>query len=409
MSPVPIKSEGAEAPSVWFLGRRDRGHSPDSGEVDRADLRPIASQIRWLGKRSRPGRDIVYVLGGTIMENASFKAAVTPEIFEQGIRLANIMMPRFMKQTIEVFQLESGQTHGRFVHYTSAEAALNIIRTKRFWMRNTNCMSDFSEVQHGFDILNSFFANKAKRESFTEALDDCITGVASEAISAFYNSWRDIRFNSYIACLSEHQDIEDSNGRLSMWRAFGGTATRIGIVLNIPYTLSILPLNIIFSSVAYLSESAAHKDLEAVIGNVRANREFLRMIGHDVLVRIVFNTFLFHVVCLKHEGFHEEREWRAIYAPTLGAYAPLPGPSQLIESSTEVISGVPQVVYKVPLDASVSDQIADLDFTQIFDHLIIGPTSYPQPIYSAFVDELTKAGVANSADRVRVSEIPIRA
>ena len=87
----------------------------------------------------------------------------------------------------------------------------------------------------------------------------------------------------------------------------------------------------------------------------------------------------------------------------------MPGPSQLIESSTEVISGVPQVVYKVPLDASVSDQIADLDFTQIFDHLIIGPTPYPWPIYHAFVEELTKVGVVNSAERVRVSGIPIRA
>lgn len=355
------------------------------------------------------GKDIVYLLGDTALENTPLKAAVTPEIFEQGIRLADIMMPCFMKQTRELFLRKPGQAHGRLVHYTSAEAGLNIIRTKRFWMRNTNCMSDFSEVQHGFDILNSFFANKARRDSFTEALDECIPGVASEAITAFNNSWNDIRSNSYIACLSEHQDGEDSNGRLSMWRAFGGSATRIGIVLNIPYTLSILPLNIIFSSVAYFSESAAHKDLEEVIGNVRANREYLRKIGRDVLVRIVFNTFLFRVVCLKHEGFHEEREWRAIYAPTLGAYAPIPGPSRLMESSTEVVSGVPQVVYKVPLDASVSDQIADLDFTQIFDHLIIGPTSYPRPIYGAFVDELTKAGVANSAERVQVSGIPIRA
>ena len=79
-----------------------------------------------------------------------------------------------------------------------------------------------------------------------------------------------------------------------------------------------------------------------------------------------------------------------------------------MESSTEVISGVPQVVYKVPLDATVSNQIADLDFAQIFDHLIIGPTSYPWPIYSAFVDELKKAGVANSDERVLLSGIPIR-
>ena len=344
------------------------------------------------------------------MENTPLKAAVTPEMLEQGLRLADIMMPRFMKQTREFFRRESGQTHGRLVHYTTADAALNIIRTKRFWMRNTNCMSDFSEVQHGFDILNNFFAIKAKKESFTEALDDCIPGVASEAIVAFDKSWREIRLNSYIACLSEHHDSEDSNGRLSMWRAFGGATTRIGIVLRVPYdSLSILPLNIIFSSVAYLSESAAHKDLEEVIGNVRANREYLRTIGHDALVKLVFLSFLFRVVCLKHEAFHEEREWRAIYAPTLGPYASMLGPSRLMESSTEVVSGVPQVVYKVPLDASVSDQIADLDFTQIFDHLIIGPTSYPWPIYGAFVDELTKVGVANPAERVQVSGIPIRA
>jgi hypothetical protein len=113
-------------------------------------------------------------------------------------------------------------------------------------------------------------------------------------------------------------------------------------------------------------------------------------------------TLLSGVVCLKHQGFHEEREWRAIYAPNRW-------PSRLVESSTEVVSGVPQLVYKVPLDASVSNQIADLDFTQIFDHLIIGPTPYPWPIYSAFVGELTKIGVSNAAERVLVSGIPIRA
>ena len=239
------------------------------------------------------GMGIVYLLGDATMENTPLKSAVTPEMLEQGRRLANIMMPYVMKQTRELFQREPGQTSGRLVHYTTAEAALNIIRTKRFWMRNTNCMSDYSEVQHGFDIFNSFFSDQAKKDSFTEALDDCIPGVASEAITAFNNSWNDIRLNSYIACLSEHQDSEDSNGRLSMWRAFGGTTTRIGIVLNIPYTLSTLSLSLMFSPVAYLSESAAHKDLEKVIGNVRANRDYLRTIGRDALVRLVFMTFLF--------------------------------------------------------------------------------------------------------------------
>jgi hypothetical protein len=337
------------------------------------------------------------------MEDNPLEAIITPEVREQGIRLANIMMPYAMKQTREFFQRKPGQTHGRLVHYTTAEAALNIIRTKRFWMRNTNCMSDYREVQHGFDIFSNFFSGSERYKSFTEALDECVPGVASDAVTAFNNSWSDIRLNSYIACLSEHQDGEDSNGRLSMWRAFGGTATRIGIVMSVPYnSLSTLALNITFSPVAYLSESAAHNVLEEVTSNVRANRDFLRTIGRDALVRLVFMTILSGVLCLKHEGFHEEREWRAIYAPKRW-------PSRLIESSIEVVAGVPQVIYKVPLDASVSDQVADLDFTRIFDHLIIGPTSYPWPIYTAFADELTKAGVDNAADRVLVSGIPIRA
>jgi hypothetical protein len=172
-------------------------------------------------------------LGDTAVENTPLKAAITPEIFEQVIPpAAYILMPYFMKKTRELFLRKPGQLRGRLVHYTNAEAALNIIRTKRFWMRNTNCMSDFSEVQHGFDILQRFLAIKEKKESFTDALDDCIPGVASEAISVFDNSSCDIRFNSYIACLSEHQDSEDSNGRLSMWRGFGGTATRIGLCLT---------------------------------------------------------------------------------------------------------------------------------------------------------------------------------
>src|ERR1017187_2534385 len=224
------------------------------------------------------------------MENSPLEAAITPEVREQGIRLAKIMMPYAMKQTQELFLRKPGQTRGRLVHYTTAEAALNIIRTKRFWMRNTNCMSDYSEVQHGFDIFNRFFSESAKHKSFTEALDDCMPGVGSEAITAFNNSWSDIRLNSYIACLSEHQDSEDSSGRLSMWRAFGGTATRIGIVLSVPYTFSALALSIMFRPVAYLSESAAHQVWEEVIENVRANRECLSMIGRDALVRLVFMT-----------------------------------------------------------------------------------------------------------------------
>jgi len=155
-----------------------------------------------------------------------------------------------------------------------------------------------------------------------------------------------------------------------MWRAFGGTGTRVGIVLRIPFaSMSGLHLALTFSPVAYLSESSAHGVIDEVVANVRANRDYLRTLKREFLSNLVFQIFVAGIVCLKHEGFHEEREWRAIHTPKRWS-------SPLMESSTEVVAGVPQVVYKAPLDVSVSPLLADLDFVGVLDRLIVGPTPY---------------------------------
>ena len=40
-----------------------------------------------------------------------------------------------------------------------------MIGSKRVWMRNTKCMADYGEVQHGFDKLQWFFANAIKKRN----------------------------------------------------------------------------------------------------------------------------------------------------------------------------------------------------------------------------------------------------
>lgn len=325
--------------------------------------------------------------------------AFTSQQMELSRRLGSIFMPHYMKQLAKHFK---GQDHARFVHYTSAESALNIIRSKRLWMRNTNCMADYREVQHGFDILGRFFEDDSRYKAFTTALDACAPGAASNALNRFVQVRKDIRFDTYIASISEHDADEDSHGRLSMWRAFGGSTTRVGLVLNVPLlSTATVPLNLLFSSVAYLSENAAHDVLLEVIENVTANCEFLRTLDQSVVTTAIFAMFVAGVVCLKHEGFREEREWRVIYSPKRA-------PATLMESSTEVVGGVPQFVYKIPLDATASGSIADLDFARLFDRLIIGPSSYPWPMYEAFVAALKLAGIADAESRVVASEIPIR-
>jgi hypothetical protein len=80
-----------------------------------------------------------------------------------------------------------------------------------------------------------------------------------------------------------------------------------------------------------------------------------------------------------------------------------------MKQSTEVIAGIPQLVYKIPMDARESPEIADLDFAKLFDRLIVGPSPYVWPMHEAFVDALLKAGVQNPAQRLIPSGIPIRA
>ena len=326
-----------------------------------------------------------------------------PNITEENrnaMRLESIFMPHARKQRDKAHENPDKPT--RFVHYTSAELALGIIKSKRIWMRNTNCMTDYREVQHGFDSLQSFFSDETKRNAFTDALEACAPGSAQEAINLF-NSWLpDIRLNTYIASLSEHDDSEDLHGRLSMWRAFGSSVARVAIVLKIPaFSGGAAALNIIFSPVAYLNEREVRGVLDSVTNNIRSNSDYLRSISRATLINYIFLMLVAGVACLKHEGFREEREWRAVYSPNRSK-------SSLMESSTEIIGGVPQIVHKAPLDATVSKILSELDLASMFDRLIIGPSPYPWVMHTAFVQALTAAGIPNAHERVLASGIPIR-
>ena len=227
------------------------------------------------------------------------------------VKPESIFMPPARRKRDEVYGKGKG-----FVHYTSADAALKIIDSKRLWMRSTTCMSDYREVQHGFDILLHFFSNEEKKARFLSSLNACFPGVADEAIKMFDDYWRDTKANTYISSISEHEDEEDLHGRLSMWRAFGGNTARVALIFRIPFfSAAGEALNIIFNPVSYMEESKAHAEVETIIQNIQNHKEFICSIGRPAIVQTVFTMLYAAVACLKHPGFHEENEWRVIYGP----------------------------------------------------------------------------------------------
>lgn len=267
-------------------------------------------------------------------------------------------------------------------------------------------MSDFREVEHGINILGTFFSDKSKRDLFCNTVDSCAPGAAQEAIQLFTERLNGIRLNTYITSISRHNSDENAHGRLSMWRAFGGDTGRVAIVLKAPWLLaglqaSLDELRLRFSPVAYLTQNDCMEDFRFIMENVTARREVLRSVDPKKIVNIIFSMLLTRSVCLKHSGFKEEQEWRVIYFPKLWN-------SPLMKDEIQVINGIPQRIYKLPLDGTVAPTLAALDFSSLFDRLIVGPTQYPWPMIETFIEALSQSGVQEPDKRISLSGIPIR-
>lgn len=185
-----------------------------------------------------------------------------------------------------------------------------------------------------------------------------------------------------------------------MWRAYG-QRSGIAIVLKPPQIYSATPLNVFLSSVAYFSDKHLLRELDGVVYRMGRHHEFLKTLPRDLLIFVAYRMLAMAAVSLKHPAFKEEREWRLVHFP-------LEQPSSHVKHTTEVMSGVSQLVYQVPLKNNPSADINGISVPDLLDRVIIGPTQYPGPIYASLVEELTKAGVTDAANKVCVSWIPLR-
>lgn len=288
----------------------------------------------------------------------------------------------------------------RLAHYTTAENAINIIRSKTFWMRDTRSMTDFREVEHGYAMLLEYFQQTGKREAFFEALDQHYTGAGRDAVKRFDDWWAHIRTTTYICCFSEHGKEEDVYGRLSMWRAYGPKAG-VAMIFKMPDPYAALPLKIFLSPVAYLEKEFFWRELDSAVARIKAASEALKNLNRDTLVFAAYRMLVMATLSLKHPAFLEEREWRLIHLP-------FEEPSPHVKSETATIGGIPQVVYKVSLENRPADGVTGVTLPELLDRVIIGPTQYPGPIYASLSKELSDAGVTDVVSKIAFSGVPLR-
>jgi hypothetical protein len=290
---------------------------------------------------------------------------------------------------------------GQLVHYTSAENALNILKSEEIWLRNARAMQDFSEVEYGYHFLHEYFSSVDNKKNFIDALSLIDDNLGQDGIRHFDAWWASIRNATYIACFSEHDSVESEHGRLSMWRAFAQNVNGVALVFKFPQPDSATPLNVFFTPVEYRTSVDFSSEFNAVFENIKLNQDFLRSIDRQLIVGTIYVMLMTMAISSKHPGFLEEREWRLVHSP-------MQSPSIFIPSVVEVINGIPQLVHKVSLKDNVEHRINNIEISDLLVQVIIGPTKYPESVRDAFIYQLEKLGVPNSVAKVKISGIPIR-
>jgi len=314
----------------------------------------------------------------------------------QYVQIASLFFPDLWEaqQKIEL-------TNGRFAHYTSASVAMSIIQEPFIWMRNAITMNDFSEVKHGKACIIPAFTDEGPGGRILKVLEDLFPGLAKDFLGAF-NSWiPDFEQETFLMSLSEHEEDEDFLGRLSMWRAYGQGNGVALILKNTPFMAETNELKAMSAPVTYASPDQYLLKLTKIGNAISERRDEVAALGRDMVHNCLFQMLKVHMLCTKHPGFAEEKEWRVLYQPTFEK-------SPVIKAAFAVIEGIPQQIHKIPLANDPVNGLHSADIESILERIIIGPTKQPLTMYRAFVELLREAKITNPEERVVISEIPLR-
>ena len=297
--------------------------------------------------------------------------------------------------------------NAQLAYYTNAATAFSIIKNKEIWMRNARCMNDWSEVQYGRDLLISTLRN----EYFSTLLNNCLSKfnphLSSTLNEIILRQINNIFEQTYLTCLTEHHPgkYEDKIGRLSMWRAYGGNSPVALVICKDKAISDDIDVEPEIFPVEYTTSEQFKSNLYNDITRIGDQAEPIADENCKYVADQIFKILFFYMICSKHPGFHEEKEWRL----TANRHVwQLNEGTKETPSGVEVIDGTPQRVFKFSIDNILQSDGANLRLDEIISHILIGPSENPRIVASALEAELARAGFSNPQDRIVVSGIPLR-
>ena len=305
------------------------------------------------------------------------------------------------------------ENNNNLVYYTTAETAKNILRNQELWMRNASVMNDFSEVRFALDRLRYLLyapGDDSLLKLFVDDLDKTLSEIFKKCVNAFFNfdngestSWQ---YNTYITSFTYHESKENNDGRLSMWRAYGGDKG-VAIVFKKGFLFeSLSDKNIFISPVAYFDEEELKNAIGEIARLLKGKRSFLaETLQKDDGEQTLLNEFMwalrFAVVSVKHPGFAEEKEWRLV-----ANGIDLSKEKNCADFELENVKGYDQLVYKVKFS---KEEMFDM-----IDSILIGPNAdfgirnITHKAFAKIISDAFEVPIDKAEKKVKSSNIPYR-
>ena len=301
-----------------------------------------------------------------------------------------------------------------FVYYTDKETAFKIIKNKEIWMRKSNLMNDYKELEYGEEKVKNIL-----QHDMHESLDCVLRKLNSNRIEYIKRKnvlWEKIKSNSFILSLTKENNFEKNDGRLSMWRAYGNQegiafVFKKDIFLNILEKIAAENSKNYFPSGRFLfpvyydnydDNDRINDDLKEIfsIGNIRetAGRD-------DVLNQIVMNI-CFSMMIIKHPGFREENEIRFWYS--IMSDDGVEDGLDTINIDNEDLGGIYQRVSKIKLDKLFG--LCDINWNELLKAVIIGPMMKERALAlkEVLYDKIRCHDDAFEMNKIVLSSIPFR-
>lgn len=290
-------------------------------------------------------------------------------------------------------------------HYTSIHALEKIMRNEEIWFSNPLFMNDLQEIRFG--IQHGIIAFDKLRAEVTGAAGTLDRFKLIE--SAFMRYYREFdtnhALNVYVFCLSEHCP-EDNDGRLSMWRAYGGNGNGAALVLKTDFLTA--PKDdspLLIGKVHYASNEQRIAWLEdkiriwcTIVQNSGMPDDKLYLAAHSI-----FSAIKLYALTSKHRGFNEEKEWRLIYLPERD-------PNGLMKGALDYVVGKLGVEPKLkfPIRPLPLKSPEVWTFEDILDRILLGPSLSDTLARMSIVRMLDVIGKPTFGQKVVSSGIPLR-